>query len=428
MGEERDNMRVLFYIDNSGLESVDLSNPKKGNPGIGGTEYATLLLASLIASEGVDVTISTSCPSRLPSNVNQVVIPKISKVVEFAAKKNFILVTRVKQFDNSELLLAARNWSRLKLIIWMHLQPTWEQMSVLSQEVAVKSVVCLGFHQYLDLIDHKLREKATVIGYPMIPYNIHPIPRKKLYGKAVFVGALVPQKGFHLLADIWAKVKERIPEATLDVIGSGALYNRNLKLGPRQLAEIGYERRIFEKLSPYDGSVNFLGHLAEAEKRRIIRQAAVGIVNPSGNTETFCLSAVEIQSEGVPVVTMQRNGLRDTVRNDNGNYTFNRASQFLPTLTAALLKNQLLSHSNSHLSDAVLTEFAPTRIVHKWIELLRVVENSYPIPKPSGAEVTFIDWLDRFRYINGDLRLRTNYRSPSFRAIPKFYERILSRI
>ena len=421
-------MKILFYIDNSGLESVDLSNPKKGNPGIGGTEYATLLLASLIASEGVDVTIATSCPSRLPSNVNQVVIPKISKVVEFAAKKNFILVTRVKQFDNSELLLAARNWSSLKLIIWMHLQPTWEQMSFLSQEVAVKSVVCLGFHQYLDLIDHKIREKATVIGYPIIPYSSKPIPPNRQYGKVVFVGALVPQKGFHLLADIWTQVKERIPEATLDVVGSGALYNRNLKLGPRQIAEIGYERRIFEKLSPCDESVNFLGHLAEAEKRKIIRQSVVGIVNPSGNTETFCLSAVEIQSEGVPVVTIQRNGLRDTVSTDNGNFLFSRASQFLPTLTAALAKSELSNHSYQHLSDAVLDEFAPTRILHKWIELLRVVENNHPMTQLDRDEMTFIDWLDRFRYINGHLRQRTNYRSPSLRVIPKFYERILSRI
>lgn len=62
-----------IYINNAGVETVDCSNVHYGNPGIGGTEYASLLLAdwlSLNKSSKFSVTVYiVSREQKLPSSL-----------------------------------------------------------------------------------------------------------------------------------------------------------------------------------------------------------------------------------------------------------------------------------------------------------------------------------------------------------------------
>ena len=46
----------------------------------------------------------------------------------------------------------------------------------------------------------------------------------------------------------------------------------------------------------------------------IFRKASVGIVNPSGRTETFGMGVVEMGEARLPVVTIGKNGYFDTVQ------------------------------------------------------------------------------------------------------------------
>ena len=54
-------------------------------------------------------------------------------------------------------------------------------------------------------------------------------------------------------------------------------------------------------------SVHFCGNMG-IEKLEIYNRTTVGVVNPSARTETFGLSAVEMEACGIPVVTKSGNG------------------------------------------------------------------------------------------------------------------------
>lgn len=130
-----------------------------------------------------------------------------------------------------------------------------------------------------------------------------------------YIGALIPSKGFHYLAKAWPKILKKIPTAHLFVVGSAALYGRKTKLGKHSLAQEPYETLILNMLKREDidlKSVTFCVVLNEYDKRRIIQKTQVGIMNPSGRTETFGLSSTDFQQQNVPVVIRMKNGLLGT--------------------------------------------------------------------------------------------------------------------
>lgn len=83
------------------------------------------------------------------------------------------------------------------------------------------------------------------------------------------------------------------------------------------MASEEYENQFIPFLSINDeimDNVYFHGHLAN-EKWHIMERSMVGVPNPSGATETFCITGVEFQALGVPVVTVAEFGFLDTIKN-----------------------------------------------------------------------------------------------------------------
>lgn len=134
------------------------------------------------------------------------------------------------------------------------------------------------------------------------------------------MGAVIPSKGLHLLAKAWPEVKKAVPDAELFVIGNGNLYSRNKDtsgLGALGLAEKDYEQ-MFSKYITEDNKlsegVHLLGVLGK-EKYDVLAEMKVGVPNPSGRTETFCICAVEMQMMGARIVSKRCAGYLDTVYN-----------------------------------------------------------------------------------------------------------------
>ena len=103
-----------------------------------------------------------------------------------------------------------------------------------------------------------------------------------------------------MLAEAWSNVRERVPDAGLDVIGTGRLYDENAKLGKYGLAEETYEQEFMKWLTDEKGeilpNVRFHGILG-AEKYDVFRKCSIGVINPMA-TETFGLAAVEMEACG----------------------------------------------------------------------------------------------------------------------------------
>lgn len=64
-------LKVAFYINNTNYEVSDFSNPEDGNPGLGGTPYMIVLIATELArrENEIDVTLYTSKEVKFDNHV-----------------------------------------------------------------------------------------------------------------------------------------------------------------------------------------------------------------------------------------------------------------------------------------------------------------------------------------------------------------------
>ena len=187
---------------------------------------------------------------------------------------------------------------------------------------AVKKIVYVGREMYDLYRDHPSFKKATYI-YNCVNLEgckeaVAKHPFSKRQHVVTYIGSLVPFKGFHKLAEVWPWVLKEVSDAQLYVIGSGKVYHSSAVLGEYGVAESIYESFFMKYLLTEDGhvmpSVHFMGRMG-TEKNHILLKTKVGVPNPTGITETFCLSAVEMQSYGATVVTMKAPGYLDTIKN-----------------------------------------------------------------------------------------------------------------
>lgn len=72
------------------------------------------------------------------------------------------------------------------------------------------------------------------------------------------MGALIPEKGFLILAKMWKYILKKVPMARLQVIGGGNLYSRNCSLGRMGIADKLFEEEFFPYLSEKENYCHLL--------------------------------------------------------------------------------------------------------------------------------------------------------------------------
>jgi glycosyltransferase involved in cell wall biosynthesis len=310
------NQKIAFFIDNSKIPNVNFSQPDLGNPGCGASEYVAVQVAAGLIKRGYVVKLYVTNLGKFPESIPIVKVSNLLDSLKHSILANEVLVHRLEVSSRSFVYDQITSKEGLRVIPWMQLTPSQKLARKLAREDSVISVIAVGGNQVTRLRDNPIFKKLHLISNPIATPAMKQNSDVEPPNQVVFVGALTPAKGFHILADQWANVRKRVPNATLKVIGSGSLYDKERILGNMSLADKNYEDRILRELQA-DESVEFLGTITDPlVKSKIVTNSKVGIVNPSGETETFCVAAAEIQSLGVPVVTIRKFGLRDTVRHN----------------------------------------------------------------------------------------------------------------
>jgi glycosyltransferase involved in cell wall biosynthesis len=115
----------------------------------------------------------------------------------------------------------------------------------------------------------------------------------------VYIGRLRRYKGVEWVMRVFPRVRSRIPDAKLTVIGDGPDRERLLAM---------------LRGSDAEHAVQFLGFLPGAEKARWLRAGWV-VVQPSPK-EGWGLTVIEAGASGTAVVAADSPGLRDSVRRD----------------------------------------------------------------------------------------------------------------
>ena len=373
--------KIGFFLENASIASVDCSRSIESNPGIGGTEWLIIVVSTLLSrrDNNLEIILYTEVDGRLPEGINTKTVGTIAECILTGVNDglDYLIVKHNVQNIYDKVLDAPLP---LKLICWCHIFVcTWE-LDYYADNQNVDKLVFVSREMYDMYIDHRGAKKFTYI------YNcVNTARAKGLYALSqnnrdrhnvvTYIGSLVPFKGFHLLAKAWPKIIDAVPDAELNVIGSGKLYNSNQRLGKWGIAESSYEAEFMPYLTK-EGSllpdVKFWGVLGE-EKDSILSRTKVGVPNPSGISETFCLSAVEMQMMGAKVTSIAYPGLVDTIHYGR---IYNNADQLAESVIELLRTDDCDYSQAMHFFEE---NFSYEAVVSKWEELLsegRLVLNS----------------------------------------------------
>lgn len=363
---------VAFFLDNSALSEVDFSHPLLGNPGAGATEYMTVLIASELRQKSVNVTLLTTSDGYFPPGLNIKKVSDIEEAIRYAANEKMILVIRAFISGFKSTLKLIEGHETLKVVIWAHLTPNEDSLKYIAATPQVKAVICLENNQRVRMGDSLANSKLLTIPYG-ITGSTEIVNVAVNSNSIAYIGALVPQKGFHFLADAWPAITKAIPDAKLYVFGSGRLYDSRIEMGSRGIATREYEDRIFRNLSHEETSIEFLGNANSEIRNQILDKCKLGIVNPSAQTETFCLSAVELQQRGIPVVGGRKYGLLDTVDHRKTGLLVLRPSRIHKSIIKLMKNDSRLSEYGTRAHHSVAVKYNLTQAVERWYNVFEAL-------------------------------------------------------
>jgi glycosyltransferase involved in cell wall biosynthesis len=148
----------------------------------------------------------------------------------------------------------------------------------------------------------------------IIPLSV----RKELYDQRVpriptqCIYTSSPDRGLEILADLWPRIKQKVSDANLVVTyGWNSIENWS---APESWKEKIREqkKKILEKLP----DAHFTGRLPKHELARVQLSSGVCLY-PCNFWETFCLSGLELQMAGVPIITSHIGALDTTLGEGN---------------------------------------------------------------------------------------------------------------
>jgi glycosyltransferase involved in cell wall biosynthesis len=368
---------IAFYLPNKGTKNVDCSDVFNGNPGIGGSEYAMLLLICSLKlnCEDLNTILYVDEESVLPPMLKIRQVKDWQDMAQKTTEDNIsILVLGYNSSFNHKFHLLHE---KLKIIIWAHNFIRSSDLSFYAKNKRIAKIVCVGYEQ-LDLYrDHVAFKKSTAIyngvdvdsikkqSGEMLPFNQRPL-------HVTYIGSFIPVKGFHVLAKVWPQVLKVYPDAVLNVIGSGKLYNRNASLGNYGIADAEYEKVFMPYLVDADGqilsSVKFWGILG-SEKNNILQRTRVGVPNPWGRSETFGYTAIEMQACGALVTTINCPAYLETVSPSAG-ILYRNQKRLDKVLADSIIL--LLGKNENHYEKTIEfleSNFSITKITEEWHQL-----------------------------------------------------------
>jgi len=419
----------IELIDNK-IDDVDLSTPENGNPGIGGSEYLFVLLARYLQQAATDIEITCYHYGKaiLPEGIHKVIVQEELEVIKRASADGMDIL--IHQVRKGESWYEELNKANVSAIAWAHVYPENDEMGFITRCDSVKRIVFVGKEEYDAYIDHDIIERSVFI-YNMINTQREIPPRNVKAPVVTYVGSLVPAKGFHVLAEIWPWILKKMPDAQLNIIGTGKVYDRRAILGKYGIAQEDYEQCFMKYLVTEEGkihsSVHFLGLLGE-EKEKIFACTSVGVVNPTAITETFCISAIEMELCGVPVVSKRKWGLYDTIIHRKTGMLFKTKKQFKDYLLYLLENKGINEAYGENASVFVRENFEAERIIKEWIQLLYDVYknkavNYLGVQKNYDNDFKWVKLIIHFLRFNLCMRF-----IPSFETIKYKVKKIMHRI
>ena len=305
-----------------------------------------------------------------PSGLEYNVCNNVENAVTIASQDNLdYFVIDYKRLPH-ELVC---KYKALNFVVWAHNFIVAKDFDFYYKHPNIARIINVGCEQRDLYCDHPMADRLDYIYNGVLMQSIdkydvinHPFEKRNL--NVAYVGSLVPAKGFDLLASAWPAVLAKVPDAQLFVVGSGKLYNRNSVLGKWNIADEKFENKFMKHITNDNQvlpSVHFLGVLGE-EKNDLLLKCRVGVPNPSGNTETFGFTAIEMQSMGCNITTMKCSGYLDTVFTKR--YLYYNSNNLAKNIIKLLLQKE---HDYNEVYSFIKQNFSFDKIVLEWEQLFK---------------------------------------------------------
>lgn len=404
---------IGFYVDSSEFkDGIDFNKIGLGNPGIGGSWYTTLLLALKIAETSrVHVSLFLTKHIILSEKIKLNLCNDIFHAVSLASENEIDLFI-LNQFSVSENLVKFIDEGNMKCAVWTHIYIDYITANIISKSKNIKVNIFVGKQQYDYYIDHPVIKKSIVIFNGV---SINQKYRQHNDGLTVtYLGALYYSKYFHVLAKVWKEVVKKVPNAKLNVIGSGNIYNKNTRLGSMGVASEEYENLFLPYLKNEDGSlmesVSFLGGMGY-EKNEILIKTSVGVVNPTGISECLPMSVLEFLSFGVPVVTKNAWAYPDVIVHNKTGILYLSEMMLANKIVKLLKDHDLNNNLGKNARTFTISKFDIENIVWKWIDLIHNLNTEEVFEKPK-ASAPYFNQLKLFRIFNRQLIIKVGLKIP----------------
>lgn len=377
-------MRAAFFLDNRAMAGLGpLPDPRLGNPGIGGTEYAFLAVVALLQGSELESLLLLTAPQAI-AGLSADSLAVVADLPAALARAEQIgadfLVFRPGVVDPAHWPALER--ARLPLVAWFHNLGCHQQARTEALPGLRRWVLVSGAQ--LDHFRHsRLARSAVVIPNPVAVPPQAREPRSLEQARSAvdlaYVGALTPFKGFHRLAAQWRTIAEACPQARLLVFGGADLYGERAAQGV--LTPYEQHCRQLLQASGHGDRVLFQGSCG-LDRYGALASVAVGVVNPSGCDETFCLSAAELGACGLPVVAARRHALIQTVL-DGRTGLLASGDRQLAQACIALLRDPERAWRLGQVGQAHgSASFGPEQVRQAWIQLALRISAAEPVATP----------------------------------------------
>lgn len=392
-------MKIGIYFDSRHIGNWNWQEFLTGELGLSGTDSQTLSLTYYLAQKNCELYFFSQSPPPINlSNLKSLEVDNLNHALILSKNNNIDVLIFCSSIGKEQIIsgIQEAEKNQQNCIFWCHNDPDPYISKLLAESQFIVRVICVSATQSDGFRDKPIFKKIEYIYNAIDPElfdfsnTLKPNPYQICY-----LGSLTPSKGFQHLASSWNEVKKSIPKATLMVLGSAKLYNRQSKLGTLEIAEEEFENT---QIIPYLGStkeeaknkgVTFCGLVSPQKVREIIATSSIGICNPNcrGSLETFCLSAVEIQAAGLPVIAANKGGLKETVKNGKTGILINKENELATAIINLLNNQEKITLMGNNAKVWIREKFKRELIVNDWFLLLqRVINKEKPQPPKFSFE------------------------------------------
>lgn len=368
-------MRALFVIRELPRPEVSVAGVISGSESLSGTHTSGLLVAEALAQRGHSVGLCILHGQRI-ANTAIKYFPTVDAGAEWVQDGRVIWLSY-----GDQIILAALESVGLSPTVWTHLPVTRSERQWLERG-RIRGLITVSDTCRMPLLRSRKHAQVGRIYNPLAPVfheSVGGEPARYESHVAVYAGAAGPSKGLHRVLEMWNCIRKIDGKARLLLAGTGRLYGETRQLGRFGLASPAFEARYVVPLVQEHGSlcgagIEAVGLLSPVELRKVYEGSSLGVVNMNWSeyTETFCCAATEMLATGLPVFSVARGALPETIGRTGGAVLVKRSS--LPNAAvqfASLLGNpDKLEAMGCAGRQYVRTEYHLNHIVDKWEQVI----------------------------------------------------------